>query len=137
MGWIAGRASTHGRKWRKIASQLGGRSPFQCRWRLETALSPDRKDWSPDDSARLLELFREVGPQWALMAQQIRSRSDCELRKIFLREHRDAYTQWLRDHDVAQRDRTAEHPCAFVKQFPSTLGSRVVTLAGQPLQRRN
>ena len=108
MGWIAGRASTHGRKWRKIASQLGGRSPFQCRWRLETALSPDRKDWSPDDSARLLELFREVGPQWALMAQQIRSRSDYELRKIFLREHRDAYTQWLRDHDVAQRDRTAD-----------------------------
>ena len=87
---------------------MGGRSPFQCRWRLETALSPDRKEWTPEDSQRLLALFRVHGPQWALLSRLIRSRSDYEIRKLFLRDYREEYTQWLRDHDVVLRDRAVD-----------------------------
>ena len=102
------RAQVHGRRWRMIASLLGGRTPFQCRWRLGTALSPDRKDWTAADGQRLLELFREHGPQWAHLSRLLRARSDYELRKLFLREHKDEYSRWLREHDVAQRDRAVD-----------------------------
>jgi len=87
---------------------MPNRSPLQCRWRLETALSPDRKEWTQEDSTRLLELFQQHGPQWAQIARTMRIRSDYELRKIFLREYRPVYLQWLKEHDVVRRE--AEYP---------------------------
>ena len=86
---------------------LGGRTPFQCRWRLQTALSTDREPWSEDDTTRLLELFHVHGPQWALLARLLKKRSDYELRKILVRQHRDVYQRWLRDHDVVARQARA------------------------------
>jgi hypothetical protein len=73
---------------------------------METALSPGRKPWTTDDSVRLRELFREHGPQWALLARLLgHVRSDYELRKLFLSEHKGVYAQWAAEHDVPRRGR--------------------------------
>lgn len=64
----------HGaKKWSLIAQHLPGRIGKQCRERWHNHLNPEiRKcDWTPEEDEQLVRLHRQIGNQWAQLAQNI------------------------------------------------------------------
>jgi hypothetical protein len=53
--------------WALIASQMGSRTPRQCRERYKTYLCPDvnTAPWSPGDDELLLDKYQMLGSKWS------------------------------------------------------------------------
>lgn len=68
--------------WKAIASQMGNRTPRQCRERYKNYLSPDlsTRPWSETEDAILTEKVHEIGKKWAQISQFFEGRSDVSLK---------------------------------------------------------
>ena len=68
--------------WKVIASEFPDRSPRQCRERWKNYLSPTVRNlpWTPEEDAKLAELFSQFGPQWAKIASLFNARTDVNVK---------------------------------------------------------
>jgi hypothetical protein len=72
--------------WNAVAQQFPNRSPRQCRDRWRNYLSPDVAigPWSRADEETLLAKVKEMGPRWALIAQQFPGRTDIGVKNHYI-----------------------------------------------------
>ena len=68
---------TYGIHWSKVALQMGTRSVKQCRERWIHHLDPEvsKKDYSPEEDTKLLELHATLGNKWADIARSLTGRT--------------------------------------------------------------
>ena len=66
------------KKWSKIAYHLLGRTDIQCRERWCNILDPSLEDveWTNEEDIKLLNLYREHGNKWSLIAKYYGNRTD-------------------------------------------------------------
>ena len=71
-----------GQDWKTIASVLKNRSARQCRDRWKHYLSPEisRRPWTQDEDRLLIQKFRELGRQWAVIAKFFPERTDIHIK---------------------------------------------------------
>jgi hypothetical protein len=57
--------------WDRVAQEMPGRSPRQCRDRWFTYLSPDvnRSPWTTAEDGLLFDLLQSNGPKWGVLAR--------------------------------------------------------------------
>jgi hypothetical protein len=73
--WVA----DHGTQfWNLLEKQIINRSAKQCRERWFTALDPmlSKKAWTLKEDSIVFNLYFEIGPKWAMIAQCLPGRSD-------------------------------------------------------------
>jgi hypothetical protein len=70
------------RNWVKLAEMLPGRIGKQCRERWTNHLSPEvaRSGWTAAEDARLVDLFRNYGNRWTLIAAYMDGRTDNDVK---------------------------------------------------------
>jgi hypothetical protein len=70
------------RNWVKLAELLPGRIGKQCRERWTNHLSPSvaRSTWSNDEDCRLVDLHRQYGNQWTIIASFMEGRTDNDVK---------------------------------------------------------
>ena len=66
------------KKWSKIANHLLGRTDIQCRERWCNILDPSLEDveWTNEEDLKLLNLYRQYGNKWSLIAKNYGNRTD-------------------------------------------------------------
>ncbi|KAJ7456566.1 hypothetical protein FB451DRAFT_1276412 [Mycena latifolia] len=66
--------TTHGPKWSAIARKIPGRTDDACSKRYREALDPNLKkdEWTPDEDAKLLEVYARIGGKWGQVGQELR-----------------------------------------------------------------
>ncbi len=66
------------KKWSKIANHLLGRTDIQCRERWCNILDPslEEVEWSNEEDLKLLNLYRQYGNKWSLIAKNYGNRTD-------------------------------------------------------------
>lgn len=71
--------------WQKISSEMVTRSPRQCRERWVTYLSPNviMGNWTDKEDDLLIQLQRDFGSHWKLIASWFPNRTDVALRNRF------------------------------------------------------
>ncbi|GAQ79972.1 MYB-like DNA-binding protein [Klebsormidium nitens] len=64
--------------WSRFANTLADRSGKQCRNRWYHVLDPElsREEWTEEEEQILVDLHRRIGKRWALLARQIKGRSE-------------------------------------------------------------
>ncbi|KAJ6626862.1 hypothetical protein B0H10DRAFT_460906 [Mycena sp. CBHHK59/15] len=65
---------TYGPKWSAIARQIRGRTDDACSKRYREALDPNLKkdEWTPDEDAKLMQVFARIGGKWGQVGQELR-----------------------------------------------------------------
>jgi hypothetical protein len=66
------------KKWQKLCDLLPGRIGKQCRERWRNHLDPaiNHAPWTPEEDEQLIQLHREHGNAWVVIASRMRNRSD-------------------------------------------------------------
>lgn len=64
--------------WVAVAAQMPGRTARQCRDRWVNYLNPENKNgtWTEREDQRLVELVRQLGPQWSAISKKFDGRSE-------------------------------------------------------------
>ncbi|KAG6868553.1 hypothetical protein C0993_001249 [Termitomyces sp. T159_Od127] len=81
----------HGSKWSTIARDIPGRTDDACSKRYREALDPALKkdEWTPEEDARLMELYEKIGGKWGQVGQELqRSGLGCRNRHRLLSKRR-------------------------------------------------
>jgi len=75
----------YGKSWAMISSQLEGRTGKQVRDRFLNKLRPNIKcgDWSAKEDELLVQLLREVGNKWSLIATHLPGRTEGQVKNRF------------------------------------------------------
>mmetsp|Transcript_13101 Transcript_13101/g.35284 ORF Transcript_13101/g.35284 Transcript_13101/m.35284 type:complete len:176 (+) Transcript_13101:254-781(+) len=84
LSWVA----QHGpRKWTQLSVAVfaSGRSPAQLRARYIDVLNPSRveREWTPQEDAKLLELYSRIGTRWTLIADELEGRVANDVKNRF------------------------------------------------------
>ena len=68
--------------WIRVSQRVPGRNSKQCRERWKNYLSPTVRNlpWTPEEDAKLAELFSQFGPQWAKIASLFNARTDVNVK---------------------------------------------------------
>jgi hypothetical protein len=77
----------HGEEdWMTISCLMPGRNPRQCRERWRHYLSPavSLAPFAPDEDARLLHKYAELGPKWKAIAAFFEGRTDINVKNRWL-----------------------------------------------------
>ena len=71
--------------WSQIAELLPGRISKQCRERWINNLDPalSKRPWTTEEDQKIIELHKNYGNKWALIAKQIPGRSDNSIKNRF------------------------------------------------------
>ena len=79
--------------WIAVAAQIPGRSARQCRDRWANYLSPENKNgpWLPEEDKLLTEKYREMGPQWTMIAKFFDGRSENNVKNRWYTHLRNKY----------------------------------------------
>jgi hypothetical protein len=78
-------------EWRTISAYLGSRNPRQCRERWQNYLDPrvsDPREWDPEEDARLLAVYDEIGTRWSTLASYFPGRSTNNVKNRVVALHR-------------------------------------------------
>jgi hypothetical protein len=78
-------------EWRTISACLGSRNPRQCRERWQNYLDPRVSDpcgWDPEEDARLLAAYEEIGTRWSTLASYFPGRSTINVKNRMVVLHR-------------------------------------------------
>ena len=72
--------------WERVAKQMPGRNPRQCRERWTNYLSPNVNNapWTADEDELLREKHRELGPKWVQIAKSFAGRSDTSVKNRWM-----------------------------------------------------
>ena len=64
--------------WPELAKHMEGRSTRQCRDRWTQYLSPsaNNSEWTQDEDTRLMRLYNEIGPRWAIISKYFDGRTN-------------------------------------------------------------
>ena len=64
--------------WPELSKQMEGRSTRQCRDRWTQYLSPaaNNSSWNHDEDTRLMKLYHELGPRWAIISKYFNGRTN-------------------------------------------------------------
>jgi hypothetical protein len=108
--------------WQRVASQLGTRSPRQCRERWRSYLHPDLKtgQWTREEDAILRREHANVGPRWATIALFLPGRSEIQVKNRWLGTLRHKLGSRPRKTNLTTKSRSAEEPS---KEQPPRLPS--------------
>ena len=73
------------KNWNIIASCMFNRSSRQCRERWVNALNGNinKSSWLPEDDARLIQVFNQIGPHWKEMEKFFPGRVSYDLRNHY------------------------------------------------------
>ena len=71
--------------WKQIARCLNKRSPRQCRERWNHYLSKniDSTEWTAEEDELLLSLYKEYGPKWTKIADNIKGRTSVNVKNRY------------------------------------------------------
>lgn len=71
--------------WTEIAARLPGRNSRQCRDRYQHYLDPSvtHGNWTPEEDALILKLYKENGPCWALMSLYLKGRNNNSIKNRY------------------------------------------------------
>ncbi|KAJ3826035.1 hypothetical protein F5880DRAFT_1610590 [Lentinula raphanica] len=69
--------SVHGPKWSFIARSIEGRTDDACSKRYNEALDPSlkRDEWTPEEEAKLIQVYSEIGCKWKEIGSQLQRSS--------------------------------------------------------------
>lgn len=83
---MVGGVPTSPKEWVKIAENMNGRTPKQCRDRWKNHLAPDirRDPWTPEEDERLLEAQARMGNTWSCFLQLFPGRTYVSLKNRYL-----------------------------------------------------
>ena len=110
----------HGQaSWDKVAAELSGRTPRQCRDRWNKYLSPDLRNsmWTDEEDARLLDLIEKVGPKWSRLKSYFMGRSDINIKnryKYLMARGNEAVPVLRDDGDAVDLDLQLDPPTGFL-----------------------
>lgn len=99
----------HGPKWSAIARQILGRTDDACSKRYREALDPNLKkeDWTPEEDAKLIEVYHLIGGKWGQVGQSLqRSGLGCRNRSI-KRHHHCFYLSFLSRWRLLERKKAS------------------------------
>jgi myb proto-oncogene protein len=71
--------------WGKVAAQLPGRSPKQCRERWNHHLDPsiNKTEFTPEEDEIICKKFEELGSKWSIISKSLPGRTDNSVRTRF------------------------------------------------------
>jgi len=79
------------KNWERIAKELVGKSPSQCKQRWKTSLSPsiikitERRKWVPEEDEKLTVLVKKYGTKnWRIIASHLRGRLPKQCRERWI-----------------------------------------------------
>lgn len=103
------------RNWVLISSELGARSPKQCRERYQQHLKPGLRHhpFSPEEGAFIERMVREIGKRWSKIATFLEGRSDNAIKNWYnsgSNRRRRRARNLLQDQCAGFQREPAQHP---------------------------
>lgn len=98
--------------WTVVASELGSRTPKQCRNRYMLFLAPEvnKSAWTPEEDELLKRHYAEIGPRWAVLRAFFPGRTDLNIKNRFgllsrnNTEVRELKRKYMADHKLETSD---------------------------------
>ncbi|KAJ3787672.1 hypothetical protein GGU11DRAFT_746128 [Lentinula aff. detonsa] len=127
----------HGARWSLIAREIEGRTDDACSKRYNEALDPTlkRDEWTPDEEARLLQVYSEIGCKWKEIGSQLqRSSLACRNRFKVLQRKKKPATRVSSPTAAIQNELEPEASTSYYppETFPSFFPEDVPTTFQEP-----
>jgi hypothetical protein len=106
--------------WDRIAIQMPGRNPRQCRDRWKHYLSSEKSRlvWTDEEDQLLYEKMQAIGPKWTTLAQLLPGRTDMQVK-----------SRWM------QKFAASSHLHLKHKAIPTVYDPQPVQVIRQPVQQ--
>lgn len=87
--------------WTSISKTIEGRTAKQCRERWRCNLDPgiNKNEWTPEEDLMIMNLQRELGNRWALLAKSLPGRTENSIKTRFRSLQRSTKRKWSHHED--------------------------------------